>query len=53
MADLLRTAQDQGLAEEEIRGVTDELRTRGAVARAGLTTAPIFYTLEGYTDDFG
>lgn len=29
MADLLRTARDQGLTEEEIRGVADELRTRG------------------------
>lgn len=29
MADLLRTARDQGLTEDEIRGVVDELRTRG------------------------
>ena len=29
MADLLRTARDQGLTEEEIRGFTDEIRTRG------------------------
>ena len=29
MADLLRTVRDQGLTEEEIRGVADELRTRG------------------------
>ncbi len=29
MADLLRTARDQGLTEDEIRGFTDELRTRG------------------------
>jgi transcriptional regulator with XRE-family HTH domain len=28
MADLLRTARDQGLTEEEIRGVTEGLRSR-------------------------
>ena len=28
MADLLRTARDQGLTEEEIRSVTDELKSR-------------------------
>jgi transcriptional regulator with XRE-family HTH domain len=29
MADLLRTARDEGLSDEEIRRVTEELRSRG------------------------